>query len=102
MNLKNLIKGEITQNDFFNYHNIVLMYYDLPCNIKGFVFSYDNIYFIIINNLLDYCYKKMTLLHEIAHIELNHLRQANKDLLAFYICKYEDEADRYINFLIED
>ena len=45
---------------------------------------------------LSYYKKKKTLLHELAHIELNQLCQSNNDLFAFFIDNYEDEADRYI------
>ena len=46
--------------------------------------------------------KKETLLHELAHIELNQLGQANKDLFAFFIDNYEDEADRYIKEIMKE
>jgi len=46
--------------------------------------------------------KRKTILHELAHIELNQLEQANNDLFAFKINKYEDEADRYVKFLLEN
>ena len=36
------------------------------------------------------------LLHELAHIELNHLTNINKDIYAFKIKDIEDEADEYI------
>lgn len=46
--------------------------------------------------------KKKTILHELAHIEKNQLCQANKDLFAFYIDKYEDEADGHIKEILEE
>lgn len=100
MNIYNLLKGEIMLNDLLNYYNATIVSEDLPKKINGCVFSYDNIFFILINKNLSYYRKKKTILHELAHIELNHLNQLNKDLFAFYIDKYEDEADRYINFLV--
>ena len=41
---------------------------------------------------------KYTILHEFAHLELNHL---SKLILNFKIEVIEDEADRYINFLLD-
>lgn len=73
----------------------------LPEGINGFIFSYENIYNIFVNKELSYYKRKKTILHELAHIELSQLKQINKDLFAFYIEKYEDEADNYIKFIIE-
>lgn len=99
MNIRALLKGDITQNDLLNYYNASIVYDILPYRIAGFVFNYDGINFIIIDKHLSYFKKKRTLLHELAHIELNQLGQINKDLFAFYIDKYEDEADRYIKYI---
>ena len=99
MNIRALLKGDITQNDLLNYYNASIVYDILPYRIEGFVFNYDGINFIIIDKHLSYFKKKRTLLHELAHIELNQLGQINKDLFAFYIDKYEDEADRYIKYI---
>lgn len=102
MNLKNLIQGEIEQKDLLNYYNVCLNYEPLPKGIKGLVFSYDNINFIFISKNLSYYKKKKTLLHELAHIELNQLCQFDKDLFAFHIEQYEDEADKYIKNLLNE
>ena len=99
MNINNLLLGEVTQWDLLNYYNVTLLYDELPKKINGFVFNYDGINFIILNKNLSY-YKK-TLIHELAHIELNQLCQADKDLFAFHIQDYEDEADKYIKFLLK-
>ena len=72
----------------------------MPKSVRGFVYNYDNVYFVTINKNLSCNRVKDTILHELAHIELNQLCQANKDLFAFYIDKYEDEANKYIKFLI--
>lgn len=101
MNILNMLNKEITQQDLFNYYNISVIYEILPDGINGFVFNYDNINFIVINSYLTYYKKKKTLLHELAHIELNQMCQCDKDLFAFKINKYEDEADRYIKFLMD-
>ena len=101
MNIKNLLSGNITQKELLNYYNSTILYYELPMEVKGFVFSYDNINFIIINSKISYYLRRKTLLHELAHIELNQLCQVDKDLFAFKVDKYEDEADKYIKFIIE-
>ena len=62
----------------------------------------DNINFIIINNNMSYYKRKKTILHELAHIELNQLNQIDRDLFEFKINKYEDEADRYIKFILKE
>ena len=101
MNIKNLLSGEITQCDLINYYNVTLLYEQLPLSVNGFVFNYDGINFIIINDNLSYYKRRKTLLHELAHIELNQLCQRDKDLFAFHIQEYEDEADRYIKLLLD-
>lgn len=102
MNIKGLLINEITQCDLLNYYNATIIYDFLPKCIKGLVFNYNNVYFIIINKSISYYKRKKTILHELAHIELNHLNQYDKDLFAFHIDKYEDEADRYIKFILEN
>lgn len=100
MNLKNLLNKVITQQDLLNYYNTTIVYDKLPMGINGLVFNHKGINTIIINRDLSYYKKKKTVLHELAHIELNQLNQSNKDLFAFYVNKYEDEADKYIKFLL--
>lgn len=102
MNLYNLLKNEITLQDLLNYYNANITLVNLPSYINGFIFQYENIYNILINKNLSYYKRKKTILHELAHIELNQLCQTNRDLFAFYIDKYEDEANRYIKFLMGD
>jgi Zn-dependent peptidase ImmA (M78 family) len=102
MNIKNLIKGEILQNDLLNYYNASIIYEELPYRVNGFVFNYDGVNFIIINNNISFYKKKKTFLHELAHIELNQLNQADSDLFAFNIDKYEDEVNEYINILLKE
>lgn len=96
-----LLKGNITQQDLLNYYNANITYVSLSKGINGFVFNYKGIYNIIINSNLSYYKKRKAILHELAHIELNHLCQSNKDLFAFHIDRYEDEADKYIKCLLE-
>lgn len=100
MNLFSLFMGEITQQELLNYYNATITYEILPTDVDGFVFSYENINNIMINKHLSYYKRKKAILHELAHIELNHLNQVNKDLFAFKLNNCEDEADKYVKFLL--
>lgn len=102
MGIIDLLKKAITQSELLNYYNACITITKLPKNINGFVFNYDGIFNIFINESLSYYKRKKTILHELAHIELNQLNQISKDLFAFYVEKYEDEADRYIKFILEN
>ena len=99
--LKELLMGVMDQQELLNNYNASISYIKLPNYIHGFVFYYKGIYSIAINEELSYYKKKKTILHELAHIELNQLCQANKDMFEFYIDKYEDDADKYISFLLK-
>lgn len=101
MNIYNLLKGNITQKDLLNYYNAIITYEELPIGINGLVFQYKGIFNIFINKNLSYYRKRKSILHELAHIELNQLCQYDNDLFALKIDKYEDEADKYIKLLIE-
>ena len=98
MNLYNLLSNQINQQDLLNYYNANITYAKLPKGINGFVYSYKGIQNIYINQDLSYYKRKKTLLHELAHIELNQLNQYT-ECIAFKRDKYEDEADQYLEFL---
>lgn len=102
MNIKNLLKGEITQVDLLNYYNASIIYEELPESVLGLVFNYDGVFFILIREELSVHLKKETILHELVHIELNQLEQYDKDLFATHIQDYEDEADDYIKKIINE
>ena len=102
MNIYNLLSGDITQEELLNYYNATITFEYLPNGINGFIFSYRNIYNIFINNELSYYMKKKTILHELAHIELNQLNQYDRDMFEFKLDKYEDEADKYIKFRLKE
>lgn len=99
--LKELLLGNITQEEYFNQNNILLLSDNLPFKVYGCVFLYRDRYCIVINKSLSYCKQKKAILHEIAHIELNHLYK-RKHLLEFKIEGLEDEADEYIKNLLLD
>lgn len=102
MNIYNLLSGNISQEELLNYYNATITYEELPYGINGFIFSYKSIYNIFINKDLSYYMKKKTLLHELAHIELNQLNQYDKDMFELKINEYEDEADKYIKFILKE
>ena len=99
--LKALLDGEISQNDYLYNNNITLLYKKLPKKVYGFVFRYKGRNIITINNNISLQKKKMTILHEFAHLELSHL-DCKKRLMEFKIEDVEDEADQYIKFILEN
>ena len=100
--LKELLLGNITQDEYFNQNNITVILSDrLPFKVYGCVFLYKDIYCIVINKSLSYNRQKEAILHEIAHIELNHIYK-RKNLLELKIEGLEDEADKYIERIKEE
>lgn len=99
--IHDLLTGTISQQDIFNCYNVKLDYIQLPKLINGFIFQYNGINNIFINRSLPYYKKKKTILHELAHIELSQLERYDKDMFAFKIDKYEDEADKYLDNIIK-
>ena len=97
----NLLKKEVSLEEVLKYYNANITYITLPKKINGLVYSYNDINNIFIEKNLSNYKKKKTIIHELAHIELNQLNQIDKDLFALKVDKYEDEADRYIKFLKE-
>lgn len=96
-----LLIGDITQEEILNYYNANITYMRLPKFIDGFVFQYKTFNNIFINYSLSKEKRKKVILHELAHIELSQLEQSDNDLFAFKIIKYEDEADKYLKFILE-
>lgn len=99
--IKSLLLGNITQQEILNYYNATVINTTLPRGINGYVFNYRNINCIVLNKNNAEDKRKKTLLHELAHIELNQLNQIDNDLFAFKFDKYEDDADRYLKFILE-
>ena len=98
--LVSLLNNEISEQDYLIDNHAKFIYKKLPKWLYGFVFRYRNICLIVINWNISKEKKKKTLLHEFAHIELSHLDK-QKQLLEFSIENIEDEADRYIKFIID-
>lgn len=94
--LISLLRGEISQDEYMNYNNVKVINIALPRRIYGFIFNYRNINLIIINKYISKAKYDETLLHELAHLELNHM---DKVCLDFKIEGIEDEADRYVFYL---
>ena len=99
--LKELLLGNITQDEYFNQNNIMVLSDKLPFKVYGCVFLYRDRHCIVINKSLSYYKQKKTILHEIAHIELNHIYK-RKRLMEFRIEGFEDEADEYIKNIMEE
>lgn len=97
--LISLLNNEIDEQQYLLEHNAKILYKKLPKKVYGFVFRYRDFNLVIINWNISKEKKKMTVLHEFAHIELSHLTK-QKELLEFNIENIEDEADKYIKFLI--
>lgn len=95
--LISLLRGEISQDEYMNYNNVKIVKIDLPKRIYGFIFNYRNINLIVTNKYISQKKYDVTLLHEFAHLELNHM---DKVCLDFKIEGIEDEADRYIEYLL--
>ena len=94
----NVLQGEITQDDYLYYHNIELRFERLPKYVYGFIYKYKDKILIAVNKSLSDEKKKRTILHELAHFELKHL---DSFILEFKIENLEDEADRYVDFLLD-
>lgn len=99
--LKELLLGNITQEEYFRQNNITVFPDKLPFKVYGCVFLYKDRYCIVVNKSSSFDKKKDAVLHEIAHIELNHLYK-RKHLLEFKIEGLEDEADEYIKKIKEE
>lgn len=94
-----LLNNEIDEQQYLIEHNVKIIYKKLPKKVYGFVFKYRNINLVVINWNISKDKKKLTLLHEFAHIELSHLNKCEQ-LLEFSIENAEDESDEYIKFIL--
>lgn len=94
-----LLNNEIDEQQYLIEYNAKVIYKKLPKKVYGFVFKYRNINLVIINWNISKDKKKLTILHEFAHIELSHLNKCEQ-LLEFSIENAEDEADEYIKFIL--
>ena len=95
--LIDLLNKEISEEEYIRENNIKIIYKKLPKKVYGFIHKYKDINLIIINWNISKKQKKITLLHEFAHFELHHL---DNNLFEFNIQDVEDEADRYVKFLL--
>lgn len=93
-----LLNEEITQDDFTRFYDITIVWKRLPKNVWGFTFKKKRIY-VVVNSSLGEKNRKLTLLHEFAHVELHHL---DKEFVKAKIQGMEDEADNYIKFLLNN
>lgn len=96
--LSALLNEEITQDDFTRFYDVTIVWKKLPKYVWGFTFKKKRIY-VVINSSLGEKNRKLTLLHEFAHVELHHL---DKEFVKAKIQDMEDEADNYIKFLLNN
>lgn len=96
--LSALLNEEITQDDFTRFYDVTIVWKKLPKYVWGFTFKKKRIY-VVINSSLGEKNKKLTLLHEFAHVELHH---PDKEFVKAKIQGLEDEADNYIEFLLNN
>ncbi len=99
--LIDLLNNEISEKDYFIENNIKIIYKKLPKKIYGFIHKYRDINIIIVNWNISKEKKKKTIIHELAHLELHHLDR-QQELFSFSIENVEDEADKYVKFLMEN
>lgn len=94
-----VLEGTISQDEYLHYNDIELRYERLPKYVYGLIYKYKDKILIAINKNLSEEKKKKTLLHEFAHFELKHV---DSFLLEFKIENLEDEADRYVDYLMNN
>lgn len=99
--LRELINGTLEEQEYLNINNVTILYFHLPKKVYGFIFSYHLYNIIVINANISLNEKKKTILHELAHLELNHLYN-KKELVEFNINGLEDEADYYIKNILDN
>lgn len=97
--LFSLLKGEISQEEYLRVNNITLLFTKLPGYLYGFIYKYKDDTLIAINDQLSRKKTKMTILHEFAHFELHH---TELNILEYKVENVEDEADRYVNFVLNN
>ena len=95
--LISLLNGEITQDEYIRANNINLFYKVLPNYIQGFVIRYRGVNMIVVNKWLSKDKKNLTILHELAHLELKHL---DKFVFEYKRKGIEDEANKYVERLL--
>ena len=90
-----LIKNEIDQDDYMNFNNITILKKRLPNKTNALTFIYRDIKIVILNSLYSDINFRDFVLHELIHIELNHI-YSNKPRQ-----QCELEVEQFINKLNE-
>lgn len=96
--LKDLLLGNISEDEYIRSNNVKIFYKKLPKYKRGLIFRYRDINIIFISSYLSNKSKWETLIHEFAHLELNHIDKLQQ-YIAFSIYDLEDEADKYVDSL---
>lgn len=99
--LVSLLNGEIEEKEYLIINNARVLYKKLPSKIYGFIYEHRGLNIIVINWNISKEKKKRTIIHELAHLELHHLDK-KKELLEFSVEDIEDEADKYVDYLINN
>lgn len=99
--LIDLLRGDITYEEYINMNNIKIYYKRLPKYKRGLIFKYRDINVIYVSCYLSEKSKKETLLHEFAHLELCHIDRLEQ-YIAFSVYDAEDEADKYVKFILDN
>lgn len=97
--LKNVLKGLVDKKELLNKYNAVVLYDNLPDKLNGYAFIYRDIYNIHINNRLDRNIQDHTIMHELAHIEMNIYQTKVKYGFKCFIEGQYDEAEEYLKQL---
>ncbi len=97
--LFSLLSGEITQEEYTRLNNISVKLVKFPSYLYGLIYKHKDEFLVAINKDLSYEKTRMTLLHEFAHFEMHHL---DEELFEYKIENLEDEADRYVEFLLNN
>ena len=95
--IEELLLGNIKLKDSLAYYKAKITYEKLPQGINGFVTKYKGINNIIINSNLSYYKRKKTIIHELIHIELNHLGRKDSFTNLEEIKEYE--VKNYLDML---
>ena len=89
-------------NEICEKMGIIILEQDLPESVNGFMLKLHDLKFIIINNNLNDCEKRVTTAHELGHIVLHgDTNTVNLSYnTSFCVSKYEREADGFAAYLL--
>ena len=80
--------------EWLRFNNIIYCLANLPIKIKGLVVKKNEMYYILINNKYSFKTQKGVVIHELIHIDLDHLYDSE---LAHKYPELENEINSIIN-----